>query len=134
MPPGSGLAQSSGTLSDSPVVGADVAHSQNPPSEDSGNTQHPTAPAGPRVAFAQPFTSGVVRDPDEDDDHDHDSVVDPPVVDKTLTPLFNFMYNKFVDARPLSDTSAPPRCEFKEYLLLLIVLRPLVSGSGSTPG
>ena len=42
-------------------------------------------------------------------------VVDPPVVDKTLTRLFNFVYEKFVDAQPLSDTSAPPRCEFEDY-------------------
>ena len=97
------------------MVGADGAHSRNLPSEDSGSAQHPMAPAGPRVAFAQPLTSGVVHDPDEDDDDDRDSVVDPPVVDKTLTRLFNFVYEKFVDARPLSDTSAPPRCEFEEY-------------------
>ena len=119
VPHGSGLAQSSGTRSDSPVVGVDGAHSRNIPSEDSRSAPHPVAPAGPRVAFAQPLTSGVTHDPDEDDDDDddddRDSVVDPPVVDKTLTRLFNFAYEKFVDARPWSDTSAPLRCEFEEY-------------------
>ena len=49
VPHGSSLAQSSGTLSDSPVVGTDGAHSRNLPSEDAGNARHP---AGPRVAFA----------------------------------------------------------------------------------
>ena len=92
VPHGSGLAQNTGTRSDSP--------------------------AGPRVAFAQPLTSGVAHDPDEDDDDDFDNIVDPPVVDKTLTRLFNFMYDKFVDARPLSDTSAPPHCAFEEYFAI----------------
>ena len=114
VPHGSGLAQSSGSRSGSPVVGADVAHSRNLTLEDSGSAQHPAVPAGPRVAFAQPLTSEVAHDPDEDDD-DRDSVIDPPVVDKTLTRLFNFVYEKFVDAQPMSETSAPPPCEFEDY-------------------
>ena len=51
VPHASGLAQSSGTRSGSPVVGADSAHSRDFPSEDSGSAQHPAAPVGPRVAF-----------------------------------------------------------------------------------
>ena len=31
------------------------------------------------------------------------------MVDKTLARLFNFIYDKFVDSRPLSDSSGPPR-------------------------
>ena len=112
VPHGSGLAQSTGTCSDSHVLGADGAHSRNLPLEDSGNAQHPAAP---RVAFAQPLTSGVAHDPDGDDEDDRDSVIDPPLVDKTLTRLFNFVYEKFVDVQPLSDSSAPPRCAFEEY-------------------
>ena len=44
-----------------------------------------------------------------------DSVVDPPVVDRTLARLFNFVYDKFVESRPLSDSSVPPRCAFEYF-------------------
>ena len=100
------------------MVGADGAHSRNLLSGVSGSAQRPTAPAGPRVAFAQRLTSKVAYDPEEDDDDHRDSVIDPPVVDKTLTRLFNFVYERFVDARPLSDPSTPPRCEFKDYFTI----------------
>ena len=113
VPSGSGLAQSTGSNLDRPVLGADAAHSRDLPSEDYGNAQYPPAPAGPRVAFAHSIESVSVHDPEDDDDRD--SVAEPLVVDKTLARLFNFVYDKFVELRPLSDTSAPPRCAFEEY-------------------
>ena len=115
VPSGSGLAQSMGGNLDRPVLGADGAHSQDHPSEDYRNVQHPPAPAGPRVTFAHPIESVSAHDPEDDDDDDRDSVAEPPVVDKTLARLFNFVYNKFVESHPLSDTSAPPRCAFEDY-------------------
>ena len=39
-------------------------------------------------------------------------------MDKTLFRLFNFIYEKFVDSRPLTDASAPPRCAFEEYFAI----------------
>ena len=111
VPSGSGLAQSRGGNLDRPVLGADAAHSRNLLSEDYGDAQHPLAPAGPRISFAHLIESVGAHDP-EDDDDDRDSVAEPPIVDKTLAWLFNFIYDKFVESRPLSDTSAPPRCAF----------------------
>ena len=55
---------------------------------------------------------------EEEEEDDKDSVVEPPVVDKTLSRLFNFIYEKFVDSRPLTDASAPPRCAFEEYFAI----------------
>ena len=57
VPQGTGLAQRSGVSIDRPVLGADVAHSRDLPSEDFRNAQHPPAPAGHRVAFTQPLES-----------------------------------------------------------------------------
>ena len=45
------------------MLGADAAHSRDLPSEDYGNAQHPSASAGPRVAFAHPLDSGSAHDP-----------------------------------------------------------------------
>ena len=57
MPSGSGLAQCSGDGLDRHVLGVDAAHSQDLPSEDYGNTQHPPASTGPRIALAHPLNS-----------------------------------------------------------------------------
>ena len=40
------------------VLGVDAAHSRGLPSEDYGNTQHPLASTGTRIALAHPFDSG----------------------------------------------------------------------------
>ena len=117
VPSGSGLAQSTGGDLDRAVLGADAAHSRDLPSEDYGNAQHPPAPARPRVAFAHPIESISAHDPedDDDDDDDRDSIAEPSIVDKTLARLFNFVYDKLVESRPLSDPSVPPRCVFEDY-------------------
>ena len=36
----------------------DAAHSRDLPSEDYGNTQHPPASTGPRIALVHPLDSG----------------------------------------------------------------------------
>ena len=105
VPHGSGLAQGTGVTVDRPELDKVAASSQDPPSEGYGNAQRPP---GLRVAFAQPLVSESSHDPEEEDDDDEDSVAEPPVVDKTLTRLFNFIHDKFVDSRPLTDASAPP--------------------------
>ena len=57
MPSVSGLAQRSGGGLDRHVLGVDAAYSRDLPSEDYGNTQHPPASMGPRIALAHPLIS-----------------------------------------------------------------------------
>ena len=106
VPSGSGLSQGTGGGLARPDIGADAAHSRDLPSEDCGSAQPPLASAGPRVPFAQPIDSGIAHDPEDDD---RESVLEAPMMDKTLARLFNFVYDKFVELRPLSDSSGPPR-------------------------
>ena len=76
----------------------------------------PSDPSGPKVTFAQPLVSEAPQNPeeddddDDDDDDDRDSVAEPPALDKTSSRLIRFIY-KFAHSRPLTDASAPPRCE-----------------------
>ena len=37
---------------------------------------------------------------------------------KITSRLFNFVYDKFVEPHPLSDSSAPSRCAFEEYFAI----------------
>ena len=39
------------------MLGLDASHSQGLPLEDYGNTQHPPASMGPRIALAHPLDS-----------------------------------------------------------------------------
>ena len=39
-------------------------------------------------------------------------------MDKTLSRVFNFIFDKFANSRPLTNASAPPRCEFEEYFAI----------------
>ena len=75
VPHGSGLGQGTGVSLDRPAVGADVAHSQDLPSEDFGNAQHPPGPAGPKVAFAKPLEAVGAHDSEEDDEDDKRDVI-----------------------------------------------------------
>ena len=61
------------------------------------------ASSGPKIRGA--------REP-EDDGEDRDSFYELQVVDKTLNRLFHYVYDKFLESRPLSDSLAPPLCEF----------------------
>ena len=58
MPSGSGLVQCLAGDLDRHVLGVDAAHSWDLPSDDYGNTQHPLASTGPRIALAHPLDSG----------------------------------------------------------------------------
>ena len=87
VPSGSGLAQGTGSGLARPDVGADAAHSRDLPSEDCGNAQPPLASAGPRISSTQPIDSGIAHDPEDD----RESVVEAPMVDKTLARLFDFI-------------------------------------------
>ena len=55
VPHGLGVAQCLGGGLDKHVLGVDAANFRNLPSEDYGNTQRPTASAGPRIALAHPL-------------------------------------------------------------------------------
>ena len=88
MPHGLGVAQGAGVPLARLQLGKDTAASRNPPTE--------------------PLASEAPQDPEEEDD-DRDSVADPPVMDKNLSRLFNFIYDKFANSRPLTNASAPPR-------------------------
>ena len=70
VPPGSGLAQSTGGGLARPVLGADAAHSRDLLSEDCGTAQPPLASVGPRVSFAHPLDSGIAHDT-EDNNNDN---------------------------------------------------------------
>ena len=60
-------------------------------------------------AFSGPKIHGA-REP-EHDGEDRDSFYEPQVVDKTLNRLFHYVYDKFLESRPLSDSLAPPLCK-----------------------
>ena len=83
--------QGAGVPLDRPQLGKDAAASRHPPPEGSENAQRPPDPSGPRVAFTQPLISEVPHDPEEDEDDDRDSVVEPPVMDKNLSRLMNYL-------------------------------------------
>ena len=59
-----------------------------------------------------------MHQPEDDDKDDHDSFYEPQVVDKTLNRLSNYVYDKFLESRPLCDSSAPPRCEFESFFFV----------------
>ena len=114
VPHGSGLAQGGNSLA-RPQLGSDAALSRDPPAEVSGKTQRPSDPSGPRVSFTQPLEPEHAQHPEDDGEDDRDSVADPPVLDKTFSRLINFIYDRFSHARPVTNASAPPRCDFEEY-------------------
>ena len=80
--------------------------------------QRPADPSGPKVSFAQSLASEASHPEIDDDDEDRDSVAEPPVLDKTLSRLINFIYDKFAHSCPVTDASAPPRCEFEDYFAI----------------
>ena len=118
VPHGSGLAQG-GTFSARSQLGSDAAPSRDPPPEASGKSQRPADPSGPRVSFAQPTEPELAQHLEDDDEDDRESVADPPVLDKTYTRLINFIYDRFANSRPVTNASAPPRCEFEEFFAVL---------------
>ena len=97
-------------------LGADVAQSQDSLCEDPEVAQDPQAPSGHRVSFASsgPEIRGA-QEPEDDEEDDRDSFYEPQVVDKTLNRLFNYVYDKFLESRPLCDSLAPPHCEFESF-------------------
>ena len=118
VPHGLGVAQGAGEPLARPQLGKNAAASRDPPTEGSENAQRPPDPSGHKVSFTQPLVSEASQDPEEEEDDDKDSVAEPPVLDKTLTRLLNFIYDKFANARPLTNVSAPPRCQFEEYFAI----------------
>ena len=114
VPHGLGFAQS-GNFSARSQLGSDAAPSRDPPLEASGKLQRPTDPSGPRVSFAQPTEPELAHHPEDDDEDDRESVADPPVFDKTYARIINFIYDRFANSRPVTNASAPPRCEFEEF-------------------
>ena len=78
--------------------------------------QDPQASSGPRVSFAPsgPEFSGA-QEPEDDNEDDRDSICEPQVVDKTLNRLFNYVYDKFLESRPLRNSLAPLCCEFESF-------------------
>ena len=128
---GLGVAQGAGVPLARPQLGKDAAASRDPSTEDSENVPRPPDPSGPKVAFVQPLASEAPQDPEEEEDDDRDSVADPPVMDKILSRLFNLISDKFANSRPLTNVSAPPRCEFAKYFAISDLL---VRIFGSTPG
>ena len=97
-------------------LGVGVAQPQDSLSEDPEVAQDPQPSSGPRVSFA-PFGPefGGVQEPEDEEEDDCDSVFEPQVVDKTLNRLFNYVYVKVIESRPLSDSSAPPHFEFESF-------------------
>ena len=119
VPHGLGVAQGAGIPLARPQLGKDAAPFRDPPAEGNENAQRPSDPSGPKVTFAQPLVSEAPQNPEEDDDDDdRDSVAEPPVLDKTLSGLISFIYDEFAHSRPLTNASAPPRCEFEEYFAI----------------
>ena len=118
VPHGSGLAQGEGISVARPQIGKDAAPSRDPPAEASGKSQRPADPSGPRVCFAQPIESESSQHPEDDDEEDRDSDVEPPVLDETFTRLINFIYDRFSHARPGTNASTPPRCDFEDYFAI----------------
>ena len=119
MPCGSGITHTS-SVSDTEVrseLGADVAQSQDSLREDPDVAQDPQASSGHRVSFASsgPEIHGA-REPEDDEEDDRDSFYEPQAVDKTLNRLFHYVYDKFLESRPLSDSLAPPLCEFESFI------------------
>ena len=118
MPCGSGYAHTDSVSESSArsALGAGSAQPQGSLREDPEVAQTPQPSSGPRVSFAP---SGAefcgAQEPEDEDGDDHDSVFEPQAVDKTLNRLFNFVYDKFVESRPLSDPSAPLLCDFESY-------------------
>ena len=72
--------------------------------------------SGHRVSFA---SSGPeirsAQEPEDDEEDDRDSFYEPQVVDKTLNRLFHYVYDKFLESRPLSDSLVSPHCEFESF-------------------
>ena len=118
MPFGSGIARSS-SLIDTAVrseLGVDVAQSQDSLHEDPEVAQNPQASSGHRVSLASSrLEIRGVWEPEDDEEDDRDSFYEPQVVDKTLNRLFHYVYDKFLESRPLSNSLAPPLCEFDSF-------------------
>ena len=114
MPCGSGFAhtESGSHGSTRSALGAGSVQPRGSLREDPEVAQDPQPSSGPRVSFAPSGNEFCgAQEPEDEDEDDCDSVFEPQVVDKTLNRLFNFMHDKFVESRPLSDSSAPPRCD-----------------------
>ena len=118
VPHGLGVAQGGGIPVARPQLGKDTAPSRNPPAGGGEGAQHPADPTGPKVSFAQPLASEASHPEDDDDEEDRDSVAEPPVLDKTLSRLINFIHDKLAHSCPVTDASAPPRCEFEDYFAI----------------
>ena len=114
VPHGLGLAQGGVSLA-RPQLGSDAVTSRDPPPEASGKSQRLSDPLGPRVSFAQPTETELAQHPEEEDEDDRESIAEPPVLDKTYSRLINFICDRFANSRPVTNASAPPRCEFEEF-------------------
>ena len=129
VPHGLGVAQGGSIPLARPQLGKDAAPSRDPPAEGSENAQRPADPSGPKVSFVQPLTPEASQNPEVDDDEeDRDSVVEPPVLDKTLSSLINFIYDRFAHSRPVADASLRNILQF--LILRLLRVRNLRSTSG----
>ena len=114
VPHGSCLSQG-GVDSARPQLGADAVTFREPPPEASGKSQRPQDQLGLRVRCSHPTEVEYAQHPEDDDDDDKDSVVEPPVLDKTYARLINFIYDRFTNSRPSSSAHVPTRCEFEEF-------------------
>ena len=118
MPCGSGYAHTKSVSHDSArsALGAGSAQPQGSLREYPEVAQDPQPSSGPGVSFVP---SGAefcsAQEPEDEDEDARDSVFEPQVFNKTLNRLFSFVYDKFVESRPLSDSSAPPLCDLESY-------------------
>ena len=121
MPSGSGYAHLSSVnnKSDRLGVGAGFAQSQDVPDYTPDDVQPPQPAGGPRVSFAaNGYENVFVREPEDEEEDNRDSIGEAPVVDKTFNRLVNYVYDQYDSSRPLSDSTAPPRCEFEDYFVV----------------
>ena len=118
MPSGSGFAQlsKSGKLLVRSDFGAEPEQPQHSLREDAEAEQSPAASLRPRVSFVAPGASvGVAQEPEDEEEDDRDSVIDSQVIDSTYNMLVQYVYDKYDESCPLSDSSASPRCDFESY-------------------
>ena len=96
-------------------VGAGVAHSQDV-TYTPEDAQPPQPSGESRVSFATSGSKNVcVREPEDEEEDARDSIGEAPVVDRTFNRLVNYVYDQYDSSRPLSDSAAPPHCEFEDY-------------------
>ena len=114
VPHGSGLAQGDSS-SARHVLGVEAETSRDPPLGDGDKSQRPGVQSGPGFGLGYPNETDYAFHPEGDDDDDKDSVVDPPVLDRTYTRLVSFIYDRFSHSRPSANAHVPPRCEFEDF-------------------